>query len=1182
MRKKWVGLFISIVLFCSGSLSPLSLLKAAPESTIVRIQISHPGIVETLFEQSFSLVEMYESFVLVKADSDQIQRLEALSIPYQVEEDTHLLRVGSHTFFAEPDKSISSRDSSPEAVKSTLHVLQWIAPEKQAWQETLQSWGVTFLVPVYKNAWIIEVNPLFVSELRNFRFVQALQALPNCTRQNLDFSHIQSEEMDVEITFPSTEASQEWLTRKGYNPASLISEANPLVTVHLSDFPVADIPSLFLEPGVITVTEKQQPVLLNAEASQVLNIRDPLDQNIIQGLEGEGEIVGFADTGLSTGNPSTIHAAFTMPTFADKVVATFPAGDWRDYYGHGTHVAGSIVGTGAGDTVPANGIRYQGMAPKAKVVAQSVWSSYGNNTMYQILSDAYASGARIHSNSWSDSNDSWGQYDNSVYLIDQFHWDHMDFQGLFAVGNSRSYSQYGIWPPPNNGTYSLTNFSASKNGIGVGASQSLKPGYDPEVMAYFSSEGPTADERIKPEIVSPGNYVRSTRNTGGYTTMSGTSMATPVTAGSLVLVREHIRKNLHVPPQNISAALMKALLLHGANASILKDYSSYGGESLYLSETNYVSGWGRNDIRNALFPSGQVLKVYNEYSPDGTKGISNENRVMKYYIEVLDPSKPLKATLVWTDFPGTPCASIRPYDFYDNTPELVNNLDLTINQWENPNQYYGNRFNTTGQSIVNPSSHDSLNNVETILIPTPETGIYEITVSALSGQIISDLPHGYRQPYAMVITGGNIHTVFPPKEPFNLKAHTECGAITLKWQAPALDQYPVKEFLLHRIALTGFNAGEHVTFTVPATQKVYIDTTITVGIEYWYYVQAVNTKGLVSADSNGALGGYTPPPDPPHPYESPQVSSDRVFWYWNMPDPGFCPIDCYKVFRSTDPNELGYKIAQPDVTAHSYIDTDVLPGMTYYYTFYSVDIVPQTSAPFKSIAITIPIPEEKLALSVEPSVREICANRSFFLTIGLNNQSIDTAKDLYAIILPDPAFTILRLEGVTGIRQADGSWKVFLPTIQPNHIQKFQVNVQSNQSVSQEKAYPIVVSVIQDTLTVLEEIVNILVKPCSSGQPGNFYGRVTLNGMKSDPETGKKYLNKGDTLTTVLQMINGYAPYQALITWGDGEKTEMDNLEKNEFTFDHRYDSTGTMEMVIKITDKHGKQFHATIPIQVK
>jgi len=1182
MTKRWVGLFLCCLLLLLGTSSPITGLQAAPEQNLVRIQIADPAIVGLLFQHSIPLVEAYESFMLCKADAAQIAFLEEQAIPNQVESDTRLMRIGRYEFEATPDKTIISREASVEGVRSRLHILQWMGPEKKAWQDTLQSWGVVFLIPVYKNAWIIDVDPAFATDIRQFRFVQVLHTLPNCARQDLDLSLIESETIKIEIAFSSMSTAEDWLKRKNLFHTAIVNEAQPLVMVQLADYPVAEIPALYLEPNIITVKQKRPPVFFNAEAAQVLNIRDASDQNIIQGLEGEGEIVGFADTGLSTGDPSTIHPAFTMPTFADKVVAAYPPGGWRDYHGHGTHVAGSIVGTGAGDTVQANGIRYQGMAPKARVVAQSVWSSYGNNTMYQILSDAYSSGARIHSNSWSDSNDSWGQYDNSTYLIDKFHWDHMDFQGLFAVGNSRSYSQYGIWPPPNNGTYTLTNFSASKNGIGVGASQSFKPGYNPEVMAYFSSEGPTADERIKPEIVSPGYYVRSTRNTGGYTTMSGTSMATPVTAGSLVLVREHVRKNLRVPPQQISAALLKALLLHGANASIMKDYSSYGGESLYLSENNYVSGWGRNDIRNALFPVGQVLKIYNEYSPDGTKGLNNEDRVRKYYVEVLDPSQPLKATLVWTDFPGTPCTATRPYDFYDNVPELVNNLDLTINKWEDLVQYFGNRFNGTGQSLPNPTSHDSLNNVETVVVENLSVGLYEITVSALNGQIISDKEHGFRQPFAMVVTGGNIHTVFPPKEPFNLSAHTECGSISLKWQAPTLEQYLCREYILHRITLTGSNAGEHVTFTVPAPQKIFIDSTVTLGIEYWYYVQAINTKNLISGQSNGAIGGYCPPPDPPHPYQPPQVSSSQVFWFWNRPDPGFCPIEYYKIYRSTDPTELGSMVAELDENAHSYIDTDVVPGSTYYYTFYSVDTVPQTSAPFRALAITIPVPETRLSLSVEPSVREVCANRSFFLTIRLFNQSLDIARDIDIIILPDQAFTILQLEGVTGTRQADGSWKVRIPSIQPDQAQAFQANVQSNQSVSQEKAYPIVVSVLQNNLTTLEEIVNIVVKPCSSSQPGSFYGRITLSGMKPDPETGKKYLNKGDSLSMIVQMVNGYAPYQVLISWGDGDKTEQDNLENHEFAFQHQYDSQGTMEIEIKVTDIHGKQFVATIPIQVK
>ena len=85
-----------------------------------------------------------------------------------------------------------------------------------------------------------------------------------------------------------------------------------------------------------------------------------------------------------------------------------------------------------------------------------------------------------------------------------------------------------------------------------------------------------------------------------------------------------------------------------------------------------------------------------------------------------------------------------------------------------------------------------------------------------------------------------------------------------------------------------------------------------------------------------------------------------------------------------------------------------------------------------------------------------------------------------------------------------------------------------------------------------------------------------------DPETGKRYLKEGNTLSMHITVFNGYPAYQVLIQWGDGEKTEQDNLEKNEFTFTHRYDSQGAMEIEIKVIDIHGRQFNTTIPIQVK
>lgn len=57
-------------------------------------------------------------------------------------------------------------------------------------------------------------------------------------------------------------------------------------------------------------------------------------------------------------------------------------------------------------------------------------------------------------------------------------------------------------------------------------------------IATFSSRGPTADGRIKPEIAAPGVDVRCTNNVGGYMTLTGTSLATPLVSGACALIKQ--------------------------------------------------------------------------------------------------------------------------------------------------------------------------------------------------------------------------------------------------------------------------------------------------------------------------------------------------------------------------------------------------------------------------------------------------------------------------------------------------------------------------------------------------------------------------------------------------------------------------------------------------------------------
>jgi hypothetical protein len=490
------------------------------------------------------------------------------------------------------------------------------------------------------------------------------------------------------------------------------------------------------------------------------------------GLSGEGEIIGICDTGLDTGDGATVHEDFAgrviairsypLPASLNSYVFNPRADDGASDLdsGHGTHVAGSALGSGAVAAQLPGSPLIRGLAYKSQLVFQAVeqqtqWRSpadlrkYGRyglwgipDNLQSLFQFAYDNGARIHTNSWGGGDA--GVYGNTSRQVDQFVWNNKDFCVLFAAGNDGSdLDGNGAINPG-----SVTAPGTAKNCITVGASENQRPGFtstygdwwprdypslpiskdqmanNPDQVAAFSSRGPTLDNRTKPDVVAPGTFILSTRSTllapnnfawaayppsKKYFHMGGTSMATPLVAGAVGLIREFIRKKVRIAKP--SAALLKATLIAGVTR--LRGTGPAG------AVMDNSQGFGRVNLDAVLSPNSPGKAVFNDVSTGLTTGRSWEK-----VFQVATGGGTLRIVLVYSDYPGS---------------NLVNNLNLLVTS-PSGKIYLGNQ--PAGGTPV----FDSKNNVEVVHEPSASPGNWKVRV------IASSVPMG-PQDFAIVILG---------------------------------------------------------------------------------------------------------------------------------------------------------------------------------------------------------------------------------------------------------------------------------------------------------------------------------------------------------------------------------------------------------------------------------------------
>jgi serine protease AprX len=200
-----------------------------------------------------------------------------------------------------------------------------------------------------------------------------------------------------------------------------------------------------------------------------------------------------------------------------------------DDHGHGTHVASILLGDGTGG---ADAARFGGAAPAASLVAGKVLSANGSGSSSGIIAGI----------GWCAS---LPEVDIiSMSLGSAYGSDGTDAISV-AVDNAAAAGKVVVVAAGNSGDapFTIGTPAAAAGAITVGAvaEWSAPPGApnhsDGPYLADFSSRGPTLDGRTKPDVVAPGVTITAADagTTAGYTTFSGTSMATPFAAGAIAL-----------------------------------------------------------------------------------------------------------------------------------------------------------------------------------------------------------------------------------------------------------------------------------------------------------------------------------------------------------------------------------------------------------------------------------------------------------------------------------------------------------------------------------------------------------------------------------------------------------------------------------------------------------------------
>tara|TARA_Y100001958_G_scaffold84759_1_gene57429 strand:- start:358 stop:2355 length:1998 start_codon:yes stop_codon:yes gene_type:complete len=251
------------------------------------------------------------------------------------------------------------------------------------------------------------------------------------------------------------------------------------------------------------------------------------------GYTGEGVTMAIIDTGID-GNHTALDDLDDDNTTNDpKIVAFYDAinnpGATNgteifpyDDNGHGTHCAGITAGTGAPD------YRHIGVAPRANLVGVKVLDGGGSGSFAAVMAGMEWTVEKRHEFNIRAASMSLGALTGAI------EWTSSEEESVNRMANEMMRAGVTLFIAAGNsgGTATIGTPGSAEDVITVGSLDKNT------AIAVYSSQGPTEEGRVKPNVAFVGSSVNAPdANTGdGYVALSGTSMATPGAAGVAVLM----------------------------------------------------------------------------------------------------------------------------------------------------------------------------------------------------------------------------------------------------------------------------------------------------------------------------------------------------------------------------------------------------------------------------------------------------------------------------------------------------------------------------------------------------------------------------------------------------------------------------------------------------------------------